>query len=323
MSSSGGPATAPDPDAVATELYRVPPEEFVAARDARVAEARAAGDKAAAKRISALKRPTRAAWLTNLLVADAPDDVEGLLALAGTLADAQRSLDGPALRKVSAQRTKLVNALARRAAGLGRGAGHRVDHGLEREVGAVLESALADPGLAEQVRSGRLVRFERHSGFGPVTPDAGGPAGSGSAASTDAAQGTRGSDRTEGADEAGRGAHDQHEQEQQERDRRRRERLVAEAQERLDRARSDADDAAADRDSARERADSAAAERDEARRRVDELAEELERARDTAGDADRAARSAERSASTAARRAREADAALTRAEEKLRAARED
>ena len=242
MPSSGGPATAPDPDAVAAELYRVPPEEFVTERDARVAEARAVGDKAAARRIGALKRPTRAAWLTNLLVADAPDDVEGLLALADTLADAQRSLDGPALRKVSAQRTRLVNALARRAAGLGRGAGHRVDHGLEREVGSVLESALADPGLAEQVRSGRLVRFERHSGFGPIIPDTGtrrddGPARSGEPASTG------GTDRTGDSDEAGR-----REREQQERDRRRRERLVAEAQERLDRARTDAVDAAADRD---------------------------------------------------------------------------
>ncbi|MBP2368121.1 hypothetical protein [Pseudonocardia parietis] len=162
-----------DADAVAEQLYRVPPGEFVAARDDAVTHARDAGDKAAARAIAALRRPTRAAWLTNLLVDAAPDEVEGLLALAGPLADAQRSLDGSALRQVSAQRNKLVGALARRAARLGREAGQQVDSGLEREVRGVLESALADDDLAAQVRSGRLVRFERHSGFGTFGADDG------------------------------------------------------------------------------------------------------------------------------------------------------
>lgn len=162
-----------DADDVAERLYRVPPGEFVAARDDAVAHARDAGDKATARAIAALRRPTRAAWLTNLLVGAAPDEVDGLLELAGPLADAQRSLDGSALRQVSAQRNKLVGALARRAARLGREAGQQVDSGLEREVRGVLESALADDDLAAQVRSGRLVRFERHSGFGTFGADDG------------------------------------------------------------------------------------------------------------------------------------------------------
>lgn len=176
-----------DADAVAERLYRVPPGEFVAERDDAAARAREAGDSGAAREIAALRRPTRAAWLTNLLVDAAPDEVEGLLALAGPLAEAQRSLDGPALRQVSAQRNKLVGALARRAARLGRDAGQRVDSGLEREVRGVLESALADDELAERVRSGRLVRFERHSGFGTIGGDQDGPAsGRGSRATTGA-----------------------------------------------------------------------------------------------------------------------------------------
>lgn len=319
-----------DVDAVATRLYRVPPDAFVAERDAAVAQAREAGEKAAATRLSGCRRPTRAAWLTNLLVGAAPDDVEGLLALAPVLADAQRSLDGPALRQVSAHRTKLVGALARRAAGLGREAGQRVDAGLERDVRTVLEAALADPGLAEQVRSGRLVKAERYSGFGPV-PSGSGSGGSGTGdpgtgagdAASDPGPGTAGPDGPDaGADDAGlreRAAR----QERERRDRERRDQLIAQARERLDGARTAAGEAAADRDDARGRADTAAAARDEARRRVEELTEELERARDTASEADRAARSAERTAAATARRAREADAAVARAEEKLRAARDD
>ncbi|MBW0106755.1 hypothetical protein I4I78_30440, partial [Pseudonocardia sp. KRD-291] len=154
------------------ELYRLAPEDFVAERDAHVARAKEAGDRDAAKAIAALRRPSRAAWLTNLLVHARPDEVEGLLGLADTLAAAQRSLDGGALRTISAQRSKLVGALSRQAAALGREAGHRVESTLEREVRTILESALADPELADRVRSGRLVKAERHAGFGPE-PDEG------------------------------------------------------------------------------------------------------------------------------------------------------
>lgn len=315
---SGGTADGPDPDAAAAELYRVPPEEFVAERDARVARAREAGDRAAATRIGALRRPTRAAWLTNLLVDRFPDEIEGLLALAGPLAEAQRSLDGPALRTVSAQRTTLVGALARRAVGLGREAGQRVDHALEREVRTVLESALADPGLAEQVRSGRLVRFERHSGFGPV-PE-GGTAGAGRPVATGTGGTGGGTDAADGAD---RDRADRERADQERRARERRERRVAEAEQRLAEARSDAEGAATERDDTRGTADTAGAERDEARARVEELAAELERARDTATAAERTARDAERAATAAARRSRAAETAVARAEEALRAARED
>ncbi|MDQ4119391.1 MAG: hypothetical protein M3235_20890, partial [Actinomycetota bacterium] len=154
-------------DEATDELYRVAPEDFVAERDARVAAAKERGDPAAAKALGALRRPSRAAWLVNLLVHDRRDEVDGLLGLAETLASAQRTLDGAALRQMSAQRNKLVGALSRRAAELGREGGHRVDSGLERDVRAILESALADSELAERVRSGRLVKPERHAGFGP------------------------------------------------------------------------------------------------------------------------------------------------------------
>ena len=68
-----------DVDEVADELYALAPRDFVAARDARSKEAKAAGDPDAAKQIAALRKPTVVAWVANLLVRRRADDVEPLL----------------------------------------------------------------------------------------------------------------------------------------------------------------------------------------------------------------------------------------------------
>ncbi|WP_224387999.1 hypothetical protein [Pseudonocardia sp. ICBG1293] len=337
-----------DTDTELDRLYRVPPEDFVAARTDAAARARADGHADAAREIAAARRPTRAAWLTNLLVDDARDDLEGLLALAPLLAHAQRSLDGAALREVSAQRTRLVGALARRAASLGRAAGARVDPGLERDVRWVLESALASQDLADRVRSGRLERYERHSGFGPLgdagpTPDAGaapeaGPRPVTGSAPADAAP--RRVDAGEGGDDAGADS-DAAEPSERRRDARRREagrraaqererraaerraQAVTEAERAVETTRLAAHDAGRERDDARDRTERAAARRDDAHRHVDELAAELDRARAAAEDADRARAEADRAARDAAGRAERAEEALARAEEALDGLRPD
>ncbi|WP_226362399.1 hypothetical protein [Pseudonocardia sp. ICBG1142] len=337
-----------DADAELDLLYRVPPEDFVAARAAAVARARAEADTDSARAIAAARRPTRAAWLANLLVDDARDEVEGLLALAPVLADAQRSLDGAALREVSAQRTRLVGALARRAAALGRAAGARVDPGLERDVRWVLESALADPELADRVRSGRLERYERHSGFGPLAePDSGPPAPrtspphtSSPPTSTDRdaepAPGTgappdTGASRPDGDGELSRRRREARRreaerraaEEQERRAAQRHARAVAEAEKAVETARLAAHDADREREDTRDRAALAAGRRDDAHRRVAELTAELARARSAAEDADRARDEAERAARDAAARADRAGEDLARAEEILDGLRSD
>ncbi|BBG02337.1 MULTISPECIES: hypothetical protein [Pseudonocardia] len=324
-SGSGSAAASAVADAAA-RLHRIPPEDFVAARDALVAEARAAGDRASATEIAGFKRPTRAAWLANLLVAEAPDEVDGLLDLAAPLADAQQSLDGAALRRVSAQRNALVGSLARRAAQLGRATGRRIEPALEREVRVVLESALADEELAARVRSGRLVRFERHSGFGPLAgapdPDTQQAAGIRTApeptvrrAQPDPpARGRSAARRQEREQDAAlRRAREQQE---------RRQKAVADAEDLLERTRLGANDAVRERDDARERADAATGRRDDAHRRVEELRAELDRARSAVTAADREAKSAEREADDAARRARSTAAEVARAEQAVEDLRE-
>ncbi|MFI9549933.1 hypothetical protein ACIHAR_39560 [Streptomyces sp. NPDC052016] len=70
-----------DLDAVADELYALPPGEFTAARDEHAKAARATGDRELADQTRRLRRPTQAAWASNLLVREDPDEVERLLQL--------------------------------------------------------------------------------------------------------------------------------------------------------------------------------------------------------------------------------------------------
>jgi hypothetical protein len=149
-------------DAIA-ELYSSDPDKFVARRGILVTAARAAGEASAAKRIGALGKPTRSAWVLNQLSRSAPDAAGRLTALGGELRAAQRSLDGPAIRELSVRRRQLIDELARQAFAV---CGQRSPAaGLREEVTATLAAALADPQVAEQLRAGALERVVRRDGF--------------------------------------------------------------------------------------------------------------------------------------------------------------
>ncbi|WP_433757435.1 hypothetical protein [Nocardia sp. CA-135398] len=152
---------------VAADLYGLDPGEFVAARAARVAEAKDAGDKELAAAVGKLRKPTVVAWTVNLLARAAPDDVDALLQLGSALRTAQRELSGEQLRALTTQRQQVVNALAKRAGALAADRGHPVTEAVLREVGQTLTAALADDAVAEQVRSGTLVSAASYAGFGP------------------------------------------------------------------------------------------------------------------------------------------------------------
>jgi hypothetical protein len=160
-----------DVDAVAAELYGLPPRDFVAARDAKAKQARSDGDAAAAREIAALRKPTVVAWLANLLVRERADQVEPLLELGAALREATESLSGPQLRELSQQRSQVVAALVREARALGRDAGQTVTEEMARGLTDTLGAALADPAAAEQLRAGRLAEGLTSSGFGgPAVP---------------------------------------------------------------------------------------------------------------------------------------------------------
>ncbi|MCW0215042.1 MAG: hypothetical protein OJJ54_16915 [Pseudonocardia sp.] len=302
----------------ADHLYGMPPEEFVPTRDELVAAAREAGDKEAARAIGHLRRPTQAAWLANLLARERAEQLDGVLALADELAGAQRSLDGPALRALSAQRQKLVGAMAREARRLAASDGHRVTESVERDLRGILEAALADPGIADEVRSGRLTRTVSYSGFGPdLGPvdrarPSGARGGTRRPAPRPSSEPDAGTGGGEGAAEREQDRRRRERREQEERARRR-----AEAEEALAAARRAADEAADRNGADRIALDDAEAARGDAERRVDELAAELDRARDARADASAAVKDATRSERESARAARDAVAALERAEAHL------
>jgi hypothetical protein len=151
---------------VADELYGLPPSAFREARDERAGQARAAGDKDLADAISKLRRPTVSAWLVNRLAREAPGQVDELLELGESLREAQQALAGDRLRELSTRRRRLVTGLVQETRRLAEQAGQTFGASAEREVQETLEAALADPAVAEAVRSGRLTTALSYAGLG-------------------------------------------------------------------------------------------------------------------------------------------------------------
>ncbi|MFI9532172.1 hypothetical protein ACIG56_02925 [Nocardia fusca] len=156
---------------VAADLYGLAPAEFVAARDARAGAARESGDRDMAAAITALRKPTVAAWAVNTLVRAAPREVDALLRLGAELRTAQRQLSGARLRELTRQRRQVVDALAERAGEVAAGQGRPVSEAVLRQVSETLTAALADSDIGEQVRAGTLATAQTYAGFGPVDPD--------------------------------------------------------------------------------------------------------------------------------------------------------
>ncbi len=155
-----------DLDEVADELYEVPPEEFIALRTTRQDEAKAEGDKALAKEIGALPKPSTAAWACNLLVRSHREELEGLVELGGLLREAQENLAGDQLRALSSQRTQLISALTRQAAALARQAGRPVSTAVADQVEETLRAAMADPEAGEALLTGRITSSMSYNGMG-------------------------------------------------------------------------------------------------------------------------------------------------------------
>ncbi len=145
-----------DVEAVADELYALPREEFISARDARAKAARTAGDRDLATAIGRLPKPTSAAWVANLLAREHPGDVHDLLELGAVLREAHATLDGATLQELSRQRHQVVHALVQRARALGRDAGKPVSEAVAREVADTVTAALSDPDAARALAAGRL-----------------------------------------------------------------------------------------------------------------------------------------------------------------------
>jgi hypothetical protein len=146
---------------VADQLYALGPEEFTGARDDAAKEV----DGDDRKAVKALRKPTVAAYVVNMLAREHRDDVEALVALGD---DLRKAMAGKGdIRELTEQRRNLVRELVHAAPDA---ADRELTATVEEEVAATLEAATADPDLGAAVLSGRLVKPLRYAGFGSL-PD--------------------------------------------------------------------------------------------------------------------------------------------------------
>lgn len=162
------PAASARLDEAVDELYGLAPGDFLAARSRLTAAAKAAGDAEVAAAITALRKPTVAAWAVNLLARRRPDDLDRLAELATDLREAQQHLDGPRMTALARTRTTLVDELVALLAQVVADAGARLTPAAARDAGATFVAALASPAATEAVVSGRLTRALEYAGFGDV-----------------------------------------------------------------------------------------------------------------------------------------------------------
>jgi hypothetical protein len=155
-------------DEATAELYGSDPEEFTERRTALAARARAAGDRAAAKEIAGLRKPTRSAWMINQLVRADPGVADRLAGLGDELRAAAAELDGPKIRELSQARRQLVDTLIRQVL---RQAGEQSPPaGLREDLTATFGAALADPQVARDLAAGTLLRAVHRADFSSGVP---------------------------------------------------------------------------------------------------------------------------------------------------------
>ena len=151
---------------VADELYALPLDRFTPERDARAKAAK--GDKDLVAGLKALRKPSLAAWVVNLLVRREAGQVEQVLAIGAALREAQQGMDGAELRALTKQRRQLTSAVTAQARALAADEGVRVTQSVADEVEATLTAGLVDPDAARAVRSGLLVRTLKTTGVDVV-----------------------------------------------------------------------------------------------------------------------------------------------------------
>ena len=146
----------PEPDllALADELYGLPLAEFTPARDRRAKELK--GTPAAAP-VKALRKPSLAAWVVNLLVRREAEQVEQVLSMGAALREAQAAMSGDQLRELTRQRRQLTAVVTQQARSLAAEAGVKVTQSVAEQVEATLTAAMVEEACAQAVRSGLLV----------------------------------------------------------------------------------------------------------------------------------------------------------------------
>jgi len=154
--------------AIADELYALTLPEFTPARDAK---AKVLKGTDLAKDVKALKKPSLAAWVVNLLVRHEADQVDQVLQVGAALRAAQESMSGDELRQLTRQRRQVTAAVTTQARRLARENGQKVTEAVAAQIEATLTAAMVDEGCAKAVRSGMLLTALEATGVESVELD--------------------------------------------------------------------------------------------------------------------------------------------------------
>ena len=153
---------------IADELYALALSDFTPARDAK---AKALKGTDLAKEVKALKKPSLAAWVVNLLVRQDTEQVEQVLQVGAALREAQASMSGDELRQLTRQRRQLTAAVTTQSRRLAREHGQKVTDAVADQVEATLTAAMVDEDAGRAVRSGLLVAALSATGVDTVELD--------------------------------------------------------------------------------------------------------------------------------------------------------
>ena len=157
-----------DFEEAADAVYAAPAADFIATRNELAKQLKADGDPLGSTRLKALRKPTVAAWVANLVARKLPDELDDLLALGDEFREATADLDGDRLRELTPKRHQVLDKLAKEAAKLAADEGQKLSADVTQKLRETLDAALIDPAAGDAVREGRLSSALRHVGFGVV-----------------------------------------------------------------------------------------------------------------------------------------------------------
>lgn len=150
------------------ELTRVPPDEFVAARDALARRLRGEGRREEAAAVARLRRPSPSLWAVNQLAETDPERlVEVIEAATAVREGTEAALRGRRvdLAGLSARHGRAVEELTSRAMVVLAAAGRPAAGDTRSRAWSIIRAASTDPETAPLLRDGALMTEPKSSGF--------------------------------------------------------------------------------------------------------------------------------------------------------------
>lgn len=163
------PGTIADVDV--DDLYGAPLDRFVPDRTELAKQLRKQGRREDAAKITALRKPSVAAWAVNQLIRTQSGSVKDLFKAGDALRNEHEQAaagrgDAQALRRATQDERAAVDTLVAAARGLLTSDGHELSPSVIDRVSDTLRAAALDPDARSQVSEGRLERELRHVGLG-------------------------------------------------------------------------------------------------------------------------------------------------------------